>query len=112
VSESRNRLTVAERARRWDALIKCLQQPDTRDVYLRRLSGVRRAVWLLLAVQETLTAELKAYNVTLESLYLEAADGLASIEGVLNLIPTYITEQAAGDLCQADAGKDWTGLDD
>jgi hypothetical protein len=52
VSKSKNRLTVAEKARRWDSLIKCLRR--TRDVYLRRLSGVRRAVWLLLAVQETL----------------------------------------------------------
>lgn len=116
MSESKNELTQGEKARRWDSLIKCLQQPETRDSYMRRLSGVRRAVYLLLAVQETLPAplvdELKAYNVTLEALYLEAAEGLSGIDGVLNLIPTYITEQAVGDLCQADTGKDWTGLDD
>ena len=116
MSASKNELTQKEKARRWDSLIKCLQRPGTRDSYLRRLSGVRRAVWLLLAVQETLppplTAELKAYNVTLEALYLEAAEGLSGIDGVLNLIPTYITEQVVGDLCQADAGKDWTGLDE
>jgi hypothetical protein len=31
------------------------------------------------------------------------------MEGVLNLLPTYVTESVAGELCQDEAGKDWTG---
>jgi hypothetical protein len=113
VSGSKNRLSEREKARRWDQLIACLRQPGTRDTYIHQLSGTRRAVYFLLAGQEALppalTAELKAYKVTVDALYLEAADGFAAIEGVLNLLPTYVTESVAGELCQDEAGKDWTG---
>jgi hypothetical protein len=110
VSASKNRLSEREKARRWDQLIACLRRPEMRDAYIHRLSGTRRAVYLLLAGQEALAAELKAYKVTVDALYLEAADGFAAIEGVLNLLPTYITESVAGELCQDEAGKkDWAG---
>jgi hypothetical protein len=114
VSASKNQLTDREKAGRWDELIACLRQPGMRDTYIQQLSGTRRAVYLLLADQEALppvlVAELKAYKVTVDALYLEAADGFAAIEGVLNLLPTYITESVAGELCQDDAGKDWAGM--
>jgi hypothetical protein len=113
VSASKNRLGEREKARRWDQLIACLGQPGMRDTYIHQLSGTRRAVYLLLAGQEALppalVAELKAYRVKVDALYLEAADGFAAIEGVLNLLPTYVTESVAGELCQDDAGKDWAG---
>jgi hypothetical protein len=79
MSASKNQLTQAEKASRWDELIGCLQQPGMRDTYIHHLSGVRRAVCLLLAGQEelppALADELKAYRVKLDALYLEAADG-------------------------------------
>jgi hypothetical protein len=113
VSASKNEITEQEKARRWDELIACLQQPGMRDTYIHHLSGVRRAVYLLLAGQEALppalVAELKAYRVTVDALYLEAADGFATIEGVLNFIPTYITESVAGEICQDDAANEWAG---
>jgi hypothetical protein len=101
VSASKNQLTEAEKARRWDDLIGYLQQPGMRDTYIHRLSGVRRAVYLLLAdegLPPVLAAELEAYRVKLDALYLEAADGFSAVEGVLNLLPTYITESVAGEL--------------
>ncbi len=74
---------------------------------------MRRAVYLLLADQEALppalVAELKAYRVKVDALYLEAVDGFACIEGVLNFIPTYVTESVAGEICQDDAGNEWAG---
>jgi hypothetical protein len=113
VSVSKNQLTQPEKARRWDELIGCLRQPGLRDTYIHHLSGVRRAVYLLLAGQETLppalAAELRAYRVTVDALYLEAADGFTAIEGVLNFIPTYVTESIAGEICQDDAGNEWAG---
>ena len=113
MSESKNQLTEREKAKRWDQLIACLRQPGMRDTYIHQLSGTRRALYLLLADQEALppalVAELKAYKVTVDALYLEAADGFAAIEGVLNLLPTYITESVAGELRQDDTGKDWDG---
>jgi hypothetical protein len=108
VSASKNQLTQAEKATRWDELIGYLQQPGMHDTYIHRLSGVRRAVYLLLAVQEALppalVAELQAYRVKLDALYLEAADGFSAVEGVLNLLPTYITESVAGELSDDEAG--------
>jgi hypothetical protein len=107
MSSSRNQLTQEEKAGRWDELIGCLRQPGLRDTYIHHLSGVRRAVYLLLADQEalppSLVTELKSYVLTLDALYLEAADGFTCIEGVLNRLPTYITESIAGEVCQGDA---------
>jgi hypothetical protein len=109
VSASKNQLSEREKAGRWDELIACLRQPGMRDTYIHHLSGTRRAVYLLLADQEALppalTAELKAYKVKVDALYLEAADGFAAIEGVLNLLPTYITESVAGELSDDEAGE-------
>jgi hypothetical protein len=113
VSASKNQVTEQEKARRWDELIACLRQPGLRDTYIHHLSGVRRAVYLLLADQEALppalAAELRAYRVKADALYLEAADGFTAIEGVLNFIPTYVTESVAGEICQDDAGNEWAG---
>ena len=112
MSASKNQLTEAEKARRWDQLIGCLGQPGMRDSYIHHLSGARRAVYLLLAedtLPPALAAELGAYKVKLDALYLEAADGFAAIEGVLNLLPTYITETIAGELSDDAAGKDQGG---
>jgi hypothetical protein len=43
----------------------------------------------------------------LDELYLEAADGFASLEGVLNFLPVFITASVAGELCQADTIDDF-----
>ena len=113
MSASKNQVTEQEKARRWDELTACLRQPGLRDTYIHHLSGVRRAVYLLLADEEALppalAAELKGYRVKLDALYLEAADGFACIEGVLNFIPTYVTESVTGEVCQDDAGNEWAG---
>ena len=113
MSGSKNQLSQGEKARRWDELIACLREPGLRDACIHSLSGVRRAVYLLLADQEALppalVAELKAYRVKVDALYLEAADGFAAIEGVLNFIPTYVTESVAGEICQDDTGNEWAG---
>jgi hypothetical protein len=113
VSASKNQLTQAEKASRGDELIACLQQPGMRDTYIHHLSGARRAVYLLLAGQQelppALATELEAYRVKLDALYLEAVDGFTAIEGVLNLLPTYITESIAGELSDDEAWKDQVG---
>lgn len=101
MSASKNQLSQQEKARRWDELIGCLQQPGMRNTYIHHLSGTRRAVYLLLAdetLPPALAAELNAYRAKVDALYLEAADGFTAIEGVLNYIPTYITESIAGEL--------------
>jgi hypothetical protein len=101
-----NRLTEQEKARRWDRLITHLKDPRAKDTHVRHLSAMRRAVEMLLAAREELpeclVAELRAYKVTLDELHLEAIDGFAGVEGVLNLFPTYVTESLAGELCQGD----------
>jgi hypothetical protein len=113
VSVSKNQLTQAEKAGRWDELIGCLQQPGMRDTYIHHLSGARRAVYLLPAGKEALppalAAELEAYRVKLDALYLEAADGFSAIKGVLNLLPTYVTESVAGELSDDETWKDQAG---
>jgi hypothetical protein len=110
MSESKNQLTRQEKARRWDALIEALGQPQIRDTYIHHLTAARRAVILLLAEREelppSLVVELKSYKVTLDALYLEVADGWAECEGILNLFPTYVTESIVGNLCQFDANDD------
>jgi hypothetical protein len=105
MSTSKNQLNQQEKARRWDELIGYLQQPGMRDTCIHHLSGTRRAVYLLLAdetLPPALAAELHAYRAKIDALYLEAADGFSAIEGVLNLIPTYITESIVGEICQDD----------
>jgi hypothetical protein len=103
---SLNQLTEQEKARRWDRLIILLKDPRAKETGVRHLSAMRRAVMLLLSAREELSeglvAELQAYMVTLDELHLEAIDGLADAEGVLNLFPTYVTESLAGELCQLD----------
>jgi hypothetical protein len=97
-----------EKAERWDTLIGILDRgSELKNGTVRQLSALRRAVNLLLAVREELppplTSELRSYRATLDGLYLEAASGFEDAEGVLNLLPTYITESAARELCQADS---------
>ena len=105
---SMSQLTQQEKAGRWDRLITLLKDPRVKDTGVRHLSAMRRAVMLLLSAREELpeglVAELRAYMVTLDELHLEAIDGLADAEGVLNLLPTYVTESLAGELCQLDTG--------
>jgi hypothetical protein len=107
---SKNQPTQEEKARRWDDLIETLRQPQVRNTYVRHLSAVRRAVVLLLAEREELPAglvdELKSYKVTLDELYLEAIDGFADMDGVLNLLPTYVTESIVGNICHFDTDDD------
>jgi hypothetical protein len=101
-----NELTRQEKARRWDLLITQLRNPRMKDTHVRHLSAMRRAVEMLLAAREELpdglVAELRSYKVTLDELHLEAIDGFAGVEGVLNLLPSYVTESLAGQLCQGD----------
>jgi hypothetical protein len=103
---SKTQLTEQEKARRWDDLIQTLRQPGVRNTYVRHLSAVRRAVILLLAEREelppALVAELKSYKVTLDGLHLEAIDGFADVDGVLNLLPAYVTESIVGNICHFD----------
>ena len=100
-------ISQREKARRWDNLISMLRRPEIRDVSVWHLSSQRRAVMMLLASREelptALTAELKSYKFTLDALYLEAIDGFESIDGIINFLPTYITESAVGELCQPDS---------
>ncbi len=109
-STSKSQLTQQEKARRWDDLIETLSQPQVRNTYVRHLSAVRRAVILLLAEREELPTglvdELKSYKVMLDELYLEAIDGFADMDGVLNLVPTYVTESIVGNICHFDTGDD------
>jgi hypothetical protein len=51
-------------------------------------------------------AELESYKVTLDELYLEAIDGFADMDGVLNLLPTYVTESIVGNLCLFESDDD------
>ena len=108
----RQRLSISQRekATRWDFLISMLKQPGVRDVSVRHLSAMRRAVTMLLANQEelpeSLTAELKSYKTTLDELHLEAMDGFADVEGVINFLPTYVTESLVGEICRSDSTDD------
>jgi hypothetical protein len=108
---SLNRLTEHEKARRWDQLIRHLGNPAIRDTSIRHLAAMRRATLILLASREELpdplAAGLKAYMTTLNELYLEAHDGIAEVSETLDLLPTYITESMAGELCQTDTEDDY-----
>ena len=101
------RLTEREKAERWDNLISLLEQPQIRNTTVRHLSALRRATGMLLANREelpaALTTELFSYKSTLDELYLEAVDGFADTEGVINLLPTYVTESTVAELCQPEA---------
>jgi DNA-binding transcriptional ArsR family regulator len=103
-------VTQREKAERWDQLLRLLSDPAVHDSHIRHLSTTRRAVMFLLASREelppALAAELKAYMPTLDELYLEAADGFCDAEGVLNMIPSYITGSLVGELCQPDTAAD------
>jgi hypothetical protein len=103
-------ISQREKARRWDNLIRMLRRPDIRDTGVWHLSSQRRAVMMLLTSREelpaSLTAELKSYKFTLDALYLEAIGGFESIDGIINFLPTYITESAVGELCQPDSRDD------
>ena len=100
-------ISQQEKARRWDSLIAMLGRPEVRDVSAWQLSSLRRAVMMLLARREelptSLTAELKSYKVTLDALHLEAIDGFAAVDGIINFMPMYITESLVGELCQPDS---------
>ena len=100
-------ISQQEKARRWDSLICMLRRPEIRNTGVRQLSSQRRAVLMLLASREelpaSLTAELKSYKATLDALYFEAIDGFAAVDGVINFLPTYITESLVGELCQPDS---------
>ena len=104
----KNQLTQQEKANRWDELVARLKDPRIGNTYVRHLSAMRRAVNMLLAAREELpvglVAELKSYMVTLDELYLEAFDGFAGVNGILDLLPTYVTESVAGELCQPETG--------
>jgi hypothetical protein len=108
----RQRLSISQRekATRWDYLISMLRQPGIRDASVRHLSAMRRAVIMLLAnreeLPESLTAELKSYKTTLDELHLEAIDGYADVEGVINFLPTYVTESLVAEICQSDSTDD------
>lgn len=99
-------LTEHEKARRWDNLIVLLGRPEIGDLTVRHISTMRRATGMLLAKREelpaSLTAELVSYMATLDELYLEAIDGFADMEGVINFLPVYMTESAVAELCQPD----------
>jgi hypothetical protein len=99
-----------EKARRWDQLLRWLADPGVRDVHVWHLSGMRRAVLMLLAYREelpeVLATELQAYKFTLDVLYLETADGFADAEGVLNLLPAYVTGSLLAGLLSRDGTDD------
>jgi hypothetical protein len=95
-----------EKARKWDHLIRLLQRPEIRDTYIWQLASLHRAVNMLLARREelppSLVEELMPYKEKLEALRLEAIDGFDGTQGVLNFLPTYVTESLVGQLCQGD----------
>jgi hypothetical protein len=99
-----------EKAERWDHLNALLLSPEVRNTYVRHLSAMRRAALMLLAYREELPtgllAELKTYMTALDELHLEAIDGFAGTEGVLNLLPAFIIESTVGELCQPDSEDD------
>jgi hypothetical protein len=103
-------ITQREKADRWDYLLRLLGNPALHDSHIRHLSTMRRAVLFLLSSREelppALVSELKAHMTTLDELYLEAADGYCDAEGVLNMIPLYITGSLVGELCQQDTSDD------
>jgi hypothetical protein len=99
-------VTQREKAARWDHLTGLLQNPEIRDTYIWRLAGLHRAVDMLLACKEelppALTRELMPYKEKLEALRLEAIDGFNGTPGILNFMPTYVTESLVGQLSQED----------
>src|SRR5690349_16092380 len=104
-----------EKAERWDHLVGLLKSPVLRNDYVVHLSAHRRATSMLLAsreeLPETLVTELAAYQATLDALYLEAIDGFADVEGILNAIPACAIGSLVGELSQPEADDDpWIGV--
>ena len=97
-----------EKAERWDRLVKLLESPSLQDDYVFHLSSLRRATLMLLARREelpdALVVELRSYRTRLDALYLEAIDGFADMEGILNAIPAYAIASLVGELSQPDTG--------
>ena len=72
------------------------------------LERLKLAADILLSEHDAITDPLEV-ELTIFRERVEAADGFAAIEGVLNLLPTYITETIAGELSDDAAGKDQGG---
>ena len=89
-----------EKARMWDELADAIARPGLRDLKVHQVSGMHRAVDLLLGYREelplALATELDSYKVTLDALYLEAADGFADADSVINLLPTHVVISLMG----------------
>lgn len=100
-------LTQAEKADRWDHLVRLLK-PSSRDDYIYHLNTMRRATLALLVrraeLPEPLVTELTSYRAKLDGLWFEAADGWAdtNIHGLLNVLPLYGLGSLVGELCQDD----------
>lgn len=93
-------LTQAEKAGRWDHLIRLLK------------TGMRRATMALLARREELpkglVTELKSYRAKLDGLWFEAADGWADTNmlQLINVLPLYGLGSLVGELCQGNDHAD------
>lgn len=97
-------VTDRQKAENWDFLLEMLKDPRIRDTGINHLRRMRQATLMLLAAREelseTLVSELRAYQVRLDALFLEAVDGYRG-DGH-DMLPTYITEMLVGDLTQDD----------
>jgi hypothetical protein len=93
-------LPEREKARMWDELAVAIQRPGLRDLTVLKVSGMLRAVNLLLAYREelppALAAELDAWKVALDAMHLESIEGWADADGVLNLLPTHMVISLMG----------------
>lgn len=100
-------LTEAEKADRWDHLVRLLK-PSFRDNYIFHLNTMRRATLTLLVrraeLPEGLVTELTSYRAKLDGLWFEAVDGWAdtNIHGLLNALPLYGLGSLVGELCLDD----------
>jgi transcriptional regulator with XRE-family HTH domain len=95
-----------EKARRWDHLVELLKSQSLQDTHVLHSSNLRRATLMLLASREelpgALVAELRAYQIRLDALYLEAKDGFQDTEGILNAISAHVIGSLVGELSQPD----------
>jgi hypothetical protein len=91
-----------EKARLWDKLATAIQKPGLRDLTVRQVSAMLRAVNLLLCYRDqlppALTREPDAYKPALDAMHLESADGWADADGVLNLLPIHMILSLMGAL--------------
>lgn len=73
---------LLKKAEKWDFLIELLKDPRIRDTGINHLRQMRQATLILLTAREelpeTLAAKLRAYQVRLDALFLEAIDGIAA----------------------------------